>query len=88
MLKQNSTKLNNSFNLRPGSTNATYLLLLCDLANVRSEQMRGALIDHLVDGLARKNACEMNNVSQSNLSIKLKDLFQIEKCLLKIYELF
>ncbi|MBC3377822.1 transcriptional regulator [Serratia fonticola] len=56
--------------LVPGKVAERYFLLLATVCTLRSENMRSALEDVLVNGLSRQEACEKHSVSQSYFSVK------------------
>ncbi|MEG0869914.1 MAG: PapB/FocB family fimbrial expression transcriptional regulator [Hafnia sp.] len=57
-----------------GSVDKNHFNLLVDIVGVKNENMVSALREVLVCGKQRKLACEENKVTQSHLSIKIRQL--------------
>ncbi|PLC60644.1 hypothetical protein B9P82_23815 [Citrobacter sp. L55] len=77
--------------LMPGKVDIRYFRLLIKVCVLHSVPVRNALEDFLVHGLSRQEACEKNNVSQSNLSVKYRHMRVVSEtiaciCSLKLSE--
>lgn len=70
--------------LHPGLVNICHLRLLLTLCGISNPRMAMAAEDVLVSGLPRREACERNGVSQSNLSVKLRRLQDVNQIVLRL----
>lgn len=61
-------------NLIDGQVDIRYFRLLSTICTVRNEQMQQALASVMVDGLTRREACERFGVSQSQFSVKYRQM--------------
>lgn len=61
-------------NMTDGQVDLRYFRLLSTICTVRNEQMHRALAGVLVDGLTRREACERFGVSQSQFSVKYRQM--------------
>ncbi|MFT2789629.1 PapB/FocB family fimbrial expression transcriptional regulator [Serratia sp. T13T92] len=71
--------------LVPGKVEERYFLLLAAVCTLRSENMRGALEDVLVNGLSRQEACEKHSVSQSYFSVKYHHMQTVNRTITLMY---
>lgn len=71
--------------LYPGHVDIHHFRLLLTLCKIRNLSMALALEDTLVGGISRREACERNGVSQSHLSVKCRQLQDINQTVLRIY---
>lgn len=74
----------NNYILQSGSISETHFNLLIEISTIRSEKIKKALHDYLVSGDSRVNVCVRHNVSQGNLSLKIKEIQILSK---KVYAL-
>ncbi|MGG5413770.1 PapB/FocB family fimbrial expression transcriptional regulator [Edwardsiella tarda] len=65
--------------LRAGYVDFGHCRLLIKLLRIKNENMIRALEDYFVNGGARKDICARHCVSQGYLSIKIKQLQQINR---------
>lgn len=63
--------------LVPGNVPEEQFWLLVGISSMHSEKMISALMDYLVNGLSRKDSCELNKVSSGHFSIGLSRLQNI-----------
>ncbi|UAN56709.1 MULTISPECIES: PapB/FocB family fimbrial expression transcriptional regulator [unclassified Serratia (in: enterobacteria)] len=71
--------------LVPGKVAQEYFLLLATVCTLRSESMRNALEDVLVNGLPRQKACEKHSVSQSYFSVKYHHMQTVNRTIALMY---
>ena len=71
--------------LTPGMVDKTHFHLLIDISSIYSEKIIYALELHLVNGLKRNEACLISGISQSCLSIKLRQLQRISRSVVQMY---
>jgi hypothetical protein len=72
--------------LRAKSQSQTRLNLLLLSCNIKSDNIKGALSDHLVKGISKTMAAAFNNVPQGNLTRALKTLEKQAKIFEKLKE--
>jgi len=71
-----------------GTEKAEGVKILLSLTDMTSENMEGALIDHLVTGHPATVSCALNGVTKSNFSRDLKTLNKVANKLDKYFELY
>lgn len=71
--------------LSPGKVNIEHFRLLVDISNISSERILLALELFLVKGLNRQQSCAAAGISQSTLSIKLRQIQEISRIVVLIY---
>ncbi|EOD3174568.1 hypothetical protein JTY81_10370 [Citrobacter freundii] len=72
--------------LIPGEVNLKYFQLLTYIYKIRNENLRQALACVLVSGMKRKEACELHGISQSQFSIKYRDLQTISQTIVRMHQ--
>lgn len=70
--------------LIPGLVSETQFWLLVGTSSMHSEKVIRALFDHLVDGVARRNACVKHCVNSGHFSIGLNRLQHISHTAAKL----
>ncbi|MBW5276049.1 adhesin biosynthesis transcription regulatory family protein [Citrobacter sp. On28M] len=76
--------LHEKYYLYTGLVSEEHFSLLIEISTIRSDKIIKALSEYFVDGESRVNVCDKHNVSQSSMSIKIKDLQRLSKL---VYEL-
>lgn len=71
--------------LEKGRVEENLLYILIDIANIRSVKVINALKDYFVNGLDRASVCTANNISKSQLSVKIRQLEKLNKKILNIF---
>lgn len=74
----------NRYVLQAGYVSEIHFNLLMEISTIRSEKIRKALRDYFISGDSRVNVCSKYNVSQGNLSLKIKEVQILNK---KAFEL-
>lgn len=72
--------------LIPGRVNLCHFRLLISVSGIRSSNVCKALEEVMVYGKKRKDACIDNNVTQSNLSIKLHKIQFINYAVVQMHQ--
>ncbi|EKJ6041754.1 transcriptional regulator [Salmonella enterica] len=72
-------------NMIDGQVDIQYFRLLSTICTVRNERMHRALAGVLVDGMTRREACEMFGVSQSQFSIKYRHMQVVSQTVAKMF---
>lgn len=76
-----------SWRLVPGEVDIRFFRLLITVCVLHSRPVQKALEDFLVYGLSRQEACEKNNVSQSNFSVKYRHMQVMSETVARICSL-
>ena len=71
--------------LKPGSVPHLYFQFLIEISSVRSKKVIEALHDHLVQGHSRIISCNNHQVGQGYLSVKIKELKQLNRKVCEFY---
>ncbi|POT23827.1 transcriptional regulator [Citrobacter freundii] len=71
--------------LHPGSVHPEHFRLLVGISNIYSERIRIALELFLVRGLTRQESCDEAGISQSCLSIKLRQIQSISRAVTEMH---
>lgn len=71
--------------LMPGNVNVEHFRLLSEISRINSERVLLALELHFVNGLTRKEACYRTGVSISTMSVKVRQLQEVNRI---VFELF
>ncbi|MFS6817767.1 PapB/FocB family fimbrial expression transcriptional regulator [Citrobacter meridianamericanus] len=71
--------------LVPGQVDIRHFRLLMTLGRIKKQNMQGALEDVLVRGASRGEACERHGVSQSQFSVKYRQLQVLSQTVVRIY---
>ncbi|EBD6270327.1 transcriptional regulator [Salmonella enterica] len=71
--------------LLPGQVHIEHFRLLADISHINSERILLALELFLVKGLTRQQACNMAGISQSCLSVKVRQMQDISRTVMQLY---
>ncbi|EAA8634478.1 transcriptional regulator [Salmonella enterica subsp. enterica] len=71
--------------LFPGEVDIEHFRLLVDISHINSERILLALELFLVKGMTRQQACNIAGISQSCLSVKLRQMQEISRTVMKLY---
>lgn len=71
--------------LLPGQVHIEHFRLLVDISHINSERILLALELFLVKGLTRQQACNIAGISQSCLSVKLRQMQDISRTVMQMY---
>ncbi|WP_370612388.1 PapB/FocB family fimbrial expression transcriptional regulator [Citrobacter meridianamericanus] len=71
--------------LEPGRVDICHFRLLMTLGRIKKPGMQGALEEVLVRGTTRREACERYGVSQSQFSVKFRQLQVLNQTAARIY---
>lgn len=71
--------------LIPGRVDIRHFRLLAAVSMITRKNMLAALEDVLVRGLTRRVACEQHGVSQSQFSVKYRQLQMVSQTVVRIY---
>ncbi|EBP8534648.1 hypothetical protein HYQ80_004082 [Salmonella enterica] len=74
----------NKYVLQSGNVSEIHFNLLMEISTIRSEKIKKALHDYFIRGDSRINACVRHNVSQGNLSLKIREIQILSR---KVYAL-
>ncbi|EGB0328387.1 TPA: PapB/FocB family fimbrial expression transcriptional regulator [Salmonella enterica subsp. enterica serovar Poona] len=70
--------------LLPGKVHKEHFLLLAEISRINSERILLALELFLVKGLTRQQACNISGISQSCLSVKLRQMQDISRTVMML----
>ncbi|EBC6662852.1 transcriptional regulator [Salmonella enterica] len=71
--------------LEPGRVDICHFRLLMTLGRIKKPGMQGALEEVLVRGATRREACERYGVSQSQFSVKFRQLQVLNQTAARMY---
>lgn len=71
--------------LVPGQVDIRHFRLLMTLGRIKKKNIQDALEDVLVRGEVRREACERHGVSQSQLSVKIRQLQVLSQTAVRMY---
>ena len=74
--------------LIPGEVPETQFWLLVGISSMHSKKMISALMDYLVNGISRKDACNLHKVNSGHFSIGLGRLQNISHSVSKLSEYY
>lgn len=67
------------YSLKPGEVTVEHFESLIDISNLRSQQIILSLYSYFVEGIERQRICEIHGVNNGYLSVKIKQLQELNK---------
>ncbi|EEH8383190.1 hypothetical protein G3142_005248 [Salmonella enterica subsp. enterica serovar Montevideo] len=82
-MRQTSTTsiYNPPYRLEPGRVDREHLAILIDISSIRSDKVILALCEYYANGEKRKVICEKYGVNPGYLSLKIRELQDLNSCI-------
>lgn len=75
------------YSLKPGSVTVEHFESLIGISNLRSQQIILSLYSYFVEGYERNKVCELYGVNNGYLSVKIKQLQELNKKIISMSSL-
>lgn len=88
MVDDSKTTCYEFYSLKPGNVTVEHFESLIDISNLRSQPIILSLYFYFVEGVERQRICELYGVNNGYLSVKIKQLQDLNKKIISMSSIY